>query len=163
MKIGIIIIFDNNEELIEKHFVIEQIKSCETMELCLVDNNSKDKTLQLLKDIKEACPSRISVVQIKKFSSEGAAKRAGARYMFNQFDLRHIGFINVNDIHKNGETLNELIKNLYENQELIINTNVKVIENQDIKQTLFKSIFSVAEYLKRIKTNTNFNNLNASV
>jgi hypothetical protein len=163
MNIGIIIIFNNNEEQIEKHFFIEQINASNAIELCLVDNNSKDKTLQLLQDIKEACSSKVSVVEIKKCSSEDAAKRAGARYMFNQFNLKHIGFVDVNAIHKKGETLNELIESLCENQELIINTNLRVIESQKVKQTLFKSIFSVVEYLKRIKTNTNFNNLNASV
>lgn len=163
MNIGIIIIFSNNEAQIEKRFFIEQINSCNTIELCLVDNNSKDKTLQLLKDIKESCPSHVSVVEIKKCSSKDAAKRAGARYMFNEFNLKHIGFVDLNTIHQKGETLNELIKSLCENQELIINTNVRVIENQEAKQTLFKSIFSVVDYLKKIKTNTKFNNLNPTV
>ena len=163
MNIGIIIIFNNNEEQIEKHFFIEQINSSKAIELCLVDNNSKDKTLQLLHDIKEVCPSKVSVVEIKKHSSEDAAKRAGARYMFNQFNLKHIGFVDVNTIYKKGETLNALIESLCENQELIINANLRVIESQKVKRTLFKSIFSVVDYLKKIKTNTNFNNLNPTV
>jgi len=163
MSIGIIMIFNNNETQIEKHFFIKQINALNTIELCLVDNNSKDKTLQLLQEIKEACSSMVSVVEIKKYSSEDAAKRAGARYMFNQFNLKHIGFVNVNSKSNKGETLNILLERILKNKKLIIDTNIKVIENQDVKQTLFKSIFSVREYLKKIKTNTNFNNLSPSV
>ncbi|WP_299120296.1 glycosyltransferase [uncultured Winogradskyella sp.] len=160
MKIGIIIIFNNNEEQIEKRFFMEQINACDTIELCLVDNNSKDQTLQLLQDIKEACPARVSVVEIKKYSSEDAAKKAGARYMFNQFDLKHIGFINVNAAHQKSETLNMLIESICKNHESIIDVNLRIIENQEIKQTLFKNVFSVVDYLKKVKTN---NNLNLSI
>lgn len=163
MNIGIIIIFNNNEAQIKKHFFIEQINSFKTIELCLVDNNSKDKTLDVLEEIKEACPSHVSVVEIKKHSSKDAAKRAGARYMFNQFNLKHIGFVDVSTIHQNGNTLNELIESLCKHHKLMINTNTWVVENREVKQTFFKSIFSVVDYLKRIKTNTNFNNLNPSV
>ncbi|WP_296311119.1 glycosyltransferase [Winogradskyella sp. UBA3174] len=163
MKIGIIIIFNNNEAQFEKCFFIEQINAFKTIELCLVDNNSKDKTLQLLKDVKEACSSQVSIVEIKKHSSEDAAKRAGARYLFSQFNLRHIGFINVNASHIKGEHLNTLIEDVCKNQEFIINFNIETIKGQEVKQTLFKNIFSVVDYLKSIKTHTNFNNLNPSV
>jgi GT2 family glycosyltransferase len=163
MKIGIIVIFNNNEDQIDKRFFIKQINASETIELCLVDNESKDKTLRLLKDIKEACLSNVSVVEIKKHSSEEAAKRAGARYMFNQFNLKHIGYINVNSILTNDEDLNTLIESVCTNQEFIRDLNLRIIENQEVKQTLFKSIFSIVEYLNKLNTNNTFNNLNPSV
>ncbi len=162
MKIGVIIIFHDNELHIEKRFLIEQINECNAIEFCLVDNNSKDKTLQLLMEIKETCSSHISVVEIKKQNSVDTAKKAGARYMFNQFNLRHIGFVDANSIQE-GHTLNMLVASICRNKQSIIDTNLKVIENQKIKQTLFKSIFSVVEYLQNIKMKTNFNNLNPSV
>lgn len=162
MKIGVIIIFHDNELHIEKRFLTEQINECNTIEFCLVDNNSKDKTLQLLMEIKETCSAHVSVVEIKKQNTVEAAKKAGARYMFNEFNLRHIGFVDANSI-RQGHTLNMIIASIYRNKESIIDTNLKIIENQKIKQTLFKSIFSVVEYLQNIKRNTNFNNLNPSV
>ncbi len=162
MKIGVIIIFRDNELQIEKQFFIEQINEYDTIEFCLVDNNSNDKTLLLLKEIKETCSTQVSVVEIKKQNSIEAAKKAGARYMFNQFNLKHIGFVDANSMQQ-GHTLNMLIATIYRNKESIIDTNLKAIEDHKIKQTLFKSIFSIVDYLQNIKRKTNFNNLNPSV
>jgi len=161
MRIGIIIIFYNNATQIDKNFFIAQIKDFESIELCLVDNNSKDDTLNVLQEIKEESASRVSVIEIKKKTTENAAKRAGARYMFNQFNLRHTGFINVNEIHQKGEVLNSLVRSVYDNKEAIIDENLKTIAKQDVKQTLFKSVFSVVDYLKII--NSNLNCLNPSL
>ena len=160
MKIGIIIIFHNNESQIDKGFFVEQINLLEEIELCLVDNYSKDNTLTLLEDIKESSVSNVSIVQVKKKVSEEVAKRAGARFIFNKSDLKHIGFVNVNALHQNGQQLNTLIKCLSFNQEFILNFNLKTIEDQDVKQTLFQSVFSVVDYLKKISTCSNLKSLN---
>jgi hypothetical protein len=156
-------IFHNNEAQIDKDFLVEQINASETIELCFVDNDSRDKTLTLLQDIKEACASHVSIVEIKKNTSEDAAKRAGARFMFNQFNLKHIGFLNVTELHEKGQQLSTIIENLFLNKVALIDLNLKTIEQQDIKQTLFKSIFSLVDYLKNINTTHTINNLNPSV
>ena len=163
MYIGIIIIFNNNEHQIEKQFIIEQVNLCDNIEVCLVDNFSKDNTLEVLKEIKDACPLKVSVVEIKKYSSEQAAKKAGARFMFNQFNLKHIGFINVSALHNKNQHLNPLIETMCKNRDFIIDYNQKTIRQREVKQTLFKNIFSVVEYLKNIKSSPNYNNLNPSV
>ena len=152
MKIGIIMIFHNNEAQIDKDFLVEQINAFKTIELCFVDNDSKDQTLSLLRDIKEACASQVSIVEIKKKTSEDGSKRAGARYMFNQFNLKHIGFVNVTELNQKGQYLNTIIKDLYLNKIALIDLNSKIIEEQRIKQTFFKSIFSLVDYLKNINT-----------
>jgi glycosyltransferase involved in cell wall biosynthesis len=163
MKIGIIMIFHNNEAQIDKDILVEQINYFETIELCLVDNDSKDQTLSLLQDIKDVSTSDVSIVEIKKNTSEDAAKRAGARYMFNQFNLKHIGFVNVTELHEEGQQLNTLVEDLCLNKVALIDLNLKIIEEQDIKQTLFKNIFSLVDYLKNINRNHTINNLNPSV
>lgn len=93
MKIGVIIIFKNNYDAIDKDFIIHQINASKRIEFCLVDNDSEDNTIAQLNDIKEICTTKVSVLEIKKWPSEVTAKRAGARYMFNQFNLKHIGFL----------------------------------------------------------------------
>lgn len=163
MKIGIIMIFHNNEAQIEKDFLIEQINALQTIELCFVDNDSKDQTLTLLQDIKDLCTSQVSIVEIKKNTSDDAAKRAGARYMFNQFNLKHIGFASVTELHQKGFQLNTLIKNLSQNKTALIDFNKKNIEAQDTKQSFFKSIFSLIDYLKNTNTTQTINTLNPSV
>ncbi|MFK7834090.1 MAG: family 2 glycosyl transferase [Winogradskyella sp.] len=161
MKIGIIIICHNNEAQIDKEFLTEQINASATIELCFVDNDSSDSTLTLLKDVKEVCASHFSIVEIKKKTSEVAAKRAGARYMFNQFNLKHIGFVNVTELRNKGLQLSTIIENLCSNKAELIDLNLKTIEQQDVKQTLFKSVFSLVDYLKNI--NKTINHLNPSV
>ena len=89
MKIGIIIIFYNNENDIDKDLFSKQIKKTQNIKFCLVNNCSKDKTYQILKEIKEECDSIVSIVNVKKIGSETSAKRAGARYMINQFELKY--------------------------------------------------------------------------
>lgn len=163
MKIGIIMIFHNNEEQIDKPFFIEQINLSESIELCLVDNDSKDKTLSFLKEIKDACSSQVSIVEIKKNTTEDVAKRAGARYMFNQFNLKHIGFVNVTELQQKGQQLNTIIENLCLNKESLIDLNLKTIAALNTKQTFFKSIFSLVDYLRNINKIQTINNLNPSV
>lgn len=155
--------FHNNEAQIDKDFLIEQINALQTIELCFVDNDSKDQTLSLLQDIKDLCASQVSIVEIKKNTSDDAAKRAGARYMFNQFNLKHIGFVSVTELHQKGFQLNTLIKNLSQNKTALIDFNKKNIGAQDTKQSFFKSIFSLIDYLKNTNTTQTINTLNPSV
>ena len=157
MKIGIIIIFHNNEKEIDPSYFIENINQTSNLELCLVNNNSKDNTYGLLKEIKETC-SNVSVVNIKKFKSDVSAVRAGARFMFNEFDLRHLGYVSTNLLNIKYKGLNGLIKAISENQDVIVDYNIETLKRQDIKLTLFQSLFSVIEYLKKIKVNNQFVN-----
>ena len=158
MKIGIIIIFYNNEKDIDTQFFIEQLKQSTNLELCLVNNNSKDKTYQLLNEIKESCLN-VSVVNIKKFKSDESAVRAGARFMFNQFDLNHLGYVSTNLLNLKNHGLNGLIQAISENQDVILKYNIETLERQDIKLTLFQTLFSVIEYLTKINLKNEFVNL----
>ena len=151
MKIGIIIIFHNNEKDIDKKKFIEHLNATKNLELCLVNNCSKDKTYQLLKEIKEGSETNLSIVNIKKFKSDEAAVRAGARYMFNEFNLNHLGYVSTNLLNLKRYGLNRLIKAISENQNFILKYNIETLERKEIKLTLFQSVFSVIEYLKKIK------------
>lgn len=152
MKNGIIIIFHNNEAQIDTSFFIEQIKQTSNLELCFVDNNSKDNTYEMLIDIKDSC-SNVSVVNVKKFKSDMSAVKAGARYMFNEFNLKHIGYVSTSILKIKYHGLNELIKVIAENQEAILNYNMISLKR---KQTLFQSLFSLLDYLKKIRKNNKF-------
>ncbi|WP_397364633.1 glycosyltransferase [Olleya sp. R77988] len=158
MKIGIIIIFHNNETDIETSVFIEQLNQTKNIELCFVNNNSKDNTYQLLNEIKEGC-SNVSVVNVKKFKSDVSAVRAGARFMFNKFNLKHLGYVSTNLLTTKYHGLKGLINAINENQEVILKYNIETLEKHEIKLTLFKSLFSVVEYLKKIKVENQFINL----
>lgn len=155
MKLGVIIVFHNNEADIDTTFFIEYLNQAKNLELCLVNNASRDNTFQLLKDIKSACETTVSLVDIKKFKSDSSAVRSGARFMFNQFDLRHISYINTHEINNKAYALSSLIKAMSKNQNIILKYNISVIDKKEIKQTLFQSVFSIIEYLEKLKLNKN--------
>jgi glycosyltransferase involved in cell wall biosynthesis len=149
MKIGVIIIFRNNQEEIDLDFIINQSNEAKNIELCLVNNDSKDGTYEILKEIK-ACCTNVSVVNIKSLKSESSAVKAGARYMFNNHDLKHIGYLSVNSLKNNYKGLDILIKVISDNHYEIIQYTINVRKNREIRQTLFQNLFSVIEYLKNI-------------
>ncbi|WAC01349.1 glycosyltransferase [Lacinutrix neustonica] len=159
MNIGIIIIFHNNEEDIDTKVFAQQLDYANNIEFCLVNNASKDNTYQLLKEIKDTRMTNVSIIDIKKFKSDVAAVRAGARYLSNQFTLKSIGYVSTNLINIKCNGLSGLIKSISENRKEIIGCNIEALERQETKLTLFKSLFSVIDYLKKIKVENQFLNL----
>ncbi|MBQ0788467.1 MAG: glycosyltransferase [Oceanihabitans sp.] len=152
MKIGIIIIFHNNEKEMDPSFLIEQINQTSNLELCLVNNDSKDNTYEVLKNIKEACDN-VSVVNVRKFKSDISAVKAGARFMLNAFNLKHLGYVSINMLNTKYHGLNGLIKMIAENQDVINDYNCKNLKK---KKTLFQSLFSVIDYLKNLEIENPF-------
>jgi GT2 family glycosyltransferase len=148
MKTGIIIICYNNENDIDIGHCLKYLNRVKDIEICLVNNNSKDNTYNILKEIKEYC-GHISVVDIKKFKSDNSAVRAGARFMSSKFNLKHIGFINTNMISKY-QDLSLLIKVISVNQVDILKYNESFLNKKGIKLTMFQSLFPVIEYLTKI-------------
>lgn len=155
MKTGIIIIFHNNEKEMDTDYFIEQIQQTRNLELCLVNNDSKDNTYGLLRDVKDECDN-VSVVNVRKFKSDMAAVKAGARFMFSEFDLKHLGYVSTNMLNIKYHGLNGLIEAISENQDAILNYKIKTLKK---KQTLFQSLFSLLDYLKKIRENNTFINV----
>lgn len=154
MKIGIIIVFHNNENDIEPKCFVRHVNEAKDLALCLVNNASKDGTYELLKEIKASCLGSVSLVDVKRFKSDVSAVRSGARVMFNQSDLKHIGYFNVNLFHTETCNISELIQIISKNQDTILKYNLKVMASKEMKQTLFQSVFSIADYLDKLKFKT---------
>lgn len=148
MKLGIIIIFRNNANKIDIGAISKSLKPVSDLVLCLVDNQSKDVTLEKLKEIRENS-SNVEVVEIKKQSALEAAKKAGARFMFNTYNLKHLGFIDVNAIETNTIDINIIIELVCRSQGSILDFNKKLKRQTQVRQTFFKSIFSVLDFLKQ--------------
>ncbi|WP_179021758.1 glycosyltransferase [Winogradskyella forsetii] len=155
MKTGIIIVFHNNENEMDTTFFIEQISQTSNLEFCLVNNDSRDNTYELLRDVKEEC-TNVSIVNVRKFKSDMAAVKAGARFMFSEFDLKHLGYVSVSMLNIKEYGLNGLMELITENQNAISNFEIKKLKK---KQTLFQSLFSLLEYLKNIIKDNQFMNL----
>jgi hypothetical protein len=145
MKVGILIICYNIENDIDVSHCVKYLNKVKDIKVCLVNNNSKDNTYDLLKEIKEYCVN-VSIVDIKKFKSDNSAVKAGARFMSSQFNLKHLGFISSNGINEYGN-LFQLIKAIGLNQVDISNYDYTFLSKKGTKQTIFQSLFPVMDYL----------------
>lgn len=159
MRIGVIIVFHNSEKHIDVDFFVNYLDKAKNLEFCLVNNASKDNTYKVLKEIKISATTSVALVDIKKFKSDISAVRSGARFMFNQFDLDHIGFISTNLINTKKYSINSLIYTMSKHQDAILKYDKNEIEKKHIRQTLFQKVFSIIEYLEIIKYGANPNNL----
>ena len=90
MKIGILIIFRNDERVIEVKKFIELFAGKEKLNVCFVNNGSTDHTLELLKEIQEESSITISIIDVKKSRGHNSAIKAGVRYLTSQHDLPYI-------------------------------------------------------------------------
>lgn len=146
MKLGLIIICQNNEKDINKDYYVMQLNKVNDLKICLVNNNCKDNIHKVLIQIQEQCDN-ISVINIKKIKSDISAVRAGARYMFNQFNLDHIGYV----LNLNNFNIKELIEAIRDNKDAIINFNINALDKTEIRLTKFQRLFSIIDYLKRLE------------
>jgi len=157
MKLGIIFIFRNSCKYIDQQYLIKNLNKAENLEICFVDNCSTDETYQILKSVKDS-GKNISLVNIKKLKTDDSAVRAGARFMFNNFDINHIGFVTTKQI--NHESFNDLIKEICKNHEAILSYNQMIVREQKIRKTLFQKLFSVDGHIKAIKSQNKTQNNN---
>lgn len=98
MKVGILIMFYNNEKELIKYKLLELFKSRNNFEICCVNNGSNDNTLEFLKTIKGYTKSQVSVLDIKTNKETKAAIRAGVRYLCNKEEVKYIVYLNFNMI-----------------------------------------------------------------
>lgn len=159
MKLGIIIICNNNENDIDICNCVKYLNNVKNMEICLVNNNSTDNTYDVLREIKENCEN-VSIVNIKKRKSDNSAVKAGARFMSSQFNIKHLGFINTNMIRKY-QNLSLLIKTIQDHQIDILEYNNRISNEKSMKQTMFQSLFSIVDYLSKINDKNEYNEMNS--
>jgi len=96
MKKGIVIVFSEDEDRINKD-ELRNLSNHKNIELCLVNNGSKDHTLEVLNAVKDTLESSsISIIDIKKNIKTIAAVKAGARYLFSVEDLKYIIYLKSN-------------------------------------------------------------------
>ncbi|WP_282135688.1 glycosyltransferase [Seonamhaeicola maritimus] len=158
MKLGIIIICYNNENDIDITHCAKYLNKLKDIEICLVNNNSKDNTYNILEEIKEQCVN-VSIVDIKRFKSGNSAVKAGARFMSNQFSLKYLGYVNTNSLIKY-QDLSLLFKAIRDSQVDILNYNQSFLNKKGIRLTMFQSLFPVMDYLAKMNIENHYTNLN---
>lgn len=148
MNIGILIIFSNNEKEINNTLLNGLLTIQEQSLICLVNNASKDETLEKLLTFKESLPN-INIIDIKINKGNKAAIKAGVRFLCNQKELQHIGFLNFEKM-GSLKNLNKIIQAVKMNKELITHYNLKEQIDKQTQRSLLKNVFSIVEYLNSV-------------
>lgn len=152
MKLGIIIVCHNNEFDIDIHKCTKYLKQIKDIAFCFVNNNSQDNTLDMLKEISTA-NKNVFVLNISRKKSDTAAVRAGARFMTNQLNLNHLGFVPANKINSY-DSLCALIKEIRDNPLDISDILPYKVNEKGVKLTFFQSLFPILEHLEKQLVNS---------
>lgn len=146
MKLGIIIVCQNNENELNERFYRSYVAQLQEIEVCLVNNNSSDATFDMLNSLSDDCPN-VSVVHMKKSKPSLAAVRAGARYMYNEFNLKHVGYV-LNFKKMNMQIFFETV---YQNKEHILLYNLQLQNSGNSRKSLIRALFSIDDYLEKLQ------------
>lgn len=93
--VGVVIPCYNEEKrLLSKEF-IDFIDKNSGYHLCFVNDGSKDKTLEVLHDLRKGKEDFITVYNCEKNGGKAEAVRQGMLYMAKQEDLDYIGFLDA--------------------------------------------------------------------
>lgn len=149
MYSGLIIVFNTFEKEAFKKALITAINAIAETKICLVCNSSNDEVFEILTEVAERC-NNTNVINTKREKSSTSAVRAGARYMFNEYNLKYLGFIvDLYDF----EIL-KIMKQYAKRQEAIVTLNKIERDGKTVKQTFYQSLFSVTEYLRKIASSS---------
>lgn len=151
MKLGVIIIVHNNAENLHKDRIISILNEINKIKFCFVNNASKDESLELLMDIKDES-SNVSILDIKKYSTEMTALKAGCRFLKSMSDLNVVGFLNAEKIKNEQFELNDLLSGIHRNEEYFQDLELLMKSNK-VKKSNRKLSFSVIEYLNYLNSN----------
>ena len=141
MKTGIIIPCYNEGKRLNVDAFINFITTHEQYHLCFVNDGSKDNTMEVLENIQNNAPSKVSIVDIKKNSGKAAAVRYGSRYLFNRKDIDYIGFIDA-DLSTDFEDFKSLTDTLDKNKDLMLVYGSRGKGDGNIKRNFMRCVFS---------------------
>ena len=112
--VGVVIPCYNEEErLLSKEFT-DYIDKNSGYHLCFVNDGSKDKTLDVLNNLKKGREDFITVYDCEKNGGKAEAVRQGMLYMAKQEDLDYIGFLDA-DLSTDLADFDDLVTTIEEN------------------------------------------------
>lgn len=141
MKTGIIIPCYNEEKRIKSEAFLRFIKENDDYHLCFVNDGSKDRTMAVLQELKSELPHAISIVDVKKNVGKAAAVRAGARFLYHQPHIAHIGFMDA-DLSTDFADFKELVNRLKDNEQTYVVFGSRNSGGDGIKRDMFRNLLS---------------------
>jgi hypothetical protein len=141
MRLGIIILFDGDNEEVNQDNMLDYYENSRDLEICLVNNNdvlcSSMHISSYLLNIKN-----LYVLNIRKSKLDTSAVRAGARFMYSRFQYEHLGHISCSSF----DEVLQVIKMVLTNKGAIIKWSQSRNRGASRKRTQFQSIFSLSQF-----------------
>lgn len=94
-KVGIVIPCYNEAERLSEKFFMDFLDANGFVNLCFVNDGSKDETLNILQRIQATSADRIFVIDQKKNSGKAEAVRKGIIYMLSQRQYNFVGYFDA--------------------------------------------------------------------
>ncbi|WP_052752755.1 glycosyltransferase [Kordia zhangzhouensis] len=142
MKIGILIVFRNNEKDIDVQQFTDILANKTRLEICFVNNGSTDGTLKKLHEIKEEVPIQIATIDVKKDRGHNAAIKAGVRYLTSKKEFPYI--LCLQKFHRKDIKLLTNVFHIIEEKKGIV---VSIFNKT--KRIVHKNVFSLRGILER--------------
>ena len=109
--VGVVIPCYNEEERLLSEEFLSYIDKNSGYHLCFVNDGSKDKTLEVLKDLQKGREDFITVYDCEKNGGKAEAVRLGMLYMAKKEDLDYIGFLDA-DLSTDLADFDDLVKTI---------------------------------------------------
>lgn len=139
---GIIIPCYNEYYRLEKERFCQFLTNNHTYHFCFVNDGSVDKTLELLYELQEFDPNRISVIDLEQNQGKASAVQAGANYLKELHHIDNIGFLDA-DLSTSLEEMNNLVEKLNTNPNLtMVFGSRKANEVNNIERSFVRKLLS---------------------
>ena len=109
--VGVVIPCYNEEERLLSDEFLNYIKTNSGYHLCFVNDGSKDKTLEVLNDLRKGREDYITVYDCEKNGGKAEAVRLGMLFMAEKDDLDYIGFLDA-DLSTDLADFDDLVKTI---------------------------------------------------
>ncbi|MEO9570016.1 MAG: response regulator [Polaribacter sp.] len=148
--VGVVIPCYNEEErLLSKEFT-DYIDKNSGYHLCFVNDGSKDKTLEVLNNLRKGREDFITVYDCEKNGGKAEAVRQGMLYMAKQEDLDYIGFLDA-DLSTDLADFNDLVTTIEENDKykIVSGSRISRMGANITKESARKIISMTINYIIR--------------
>ncbi len=139
---GIIIPCYNEYYRLEKEKFCQFLTKNNNYHFCFVNDGSADNTLELLQQLRQFDPKRISVIDLEQNQGKASAVQAGANYLKELDHIDNIGFLDA-DLSTSLEEMDNLVEKLNANPNLtMVFGSRKAEEANNIERSFIRNLLS---------------------
>lgn len=157
VSVGVVIPCYNEETRLQSKEFLSFIHNNIGYKLCFVNDGSKDKTLEVLRNIQNGKENHIIVYDCEKNGGKAEAVRQGMLYMAKEFNIDFVGFLDA-DLSTNFEDYIDLIETIKKSDFKIVSGSRMSRMGADIYKESSRAIISkTINYIIRKTLGMDFN------